>query len=123
MNILAKKWVEVLRSGRYKQGRSALNVDNKFCCLGVACDLYEPESVRSYDAPPGTAGVTYEGSSAFLPWSMVKALGLAHQNGTFKTGVFWKGDIFHSLAALNDAGATFDFIADVIESEPTGLFV
>lgn len=35
------KWVEALRSGKYKQGKDALRKgDNTFCCLGVLCDLH-----------------------------------------------------------------------------------
>lgn len=30
------KWVTALRSGKYKQGKKALNINNNFfCCLGV----------------------------------------------------------------------------------------
>lgn len=37
---LVKSWVKALRSGKYQQGRKALrNKDNKFCCLGVLCDI------------------------------------------------------------------------------------
>ena len=37
-----KKWVAALRSGKYKQGKGQLydNLDEKYCCLGVACDLF-----------------------------------------------------------------------------------
>lgn len=38
------KWVEALRSGKYKQGKMQLRVvlpdgEPGFCCLGVACDI------------------------------------------------------------------------------------
>lgn len=40
---LKTKWVEALRSGKYKQGEGYLSrVDNgaeKFCCLGVVFDI------------------------------------------------------------------------------------
>lgn len=37
------KWLEALRSGRYKQGQGELRtVDNCFCCLGVLCDVLDP---------------------------------------------------------------------------------
>ena len=37
---LKEKWLEALRSGKYKQGRGDLrNVDDEFCCLGVLCDI------------------------------------------------------------------------------------
>lgn len=35
------KWLRALRSGKYKQGRSALRTPKDgFCCLGVLCDLH-----------------------------------------------------------------------------------
>lgn len=38
---LKKKWVDALRSGEYKQGRTYLRrrKDNTFCCLGVLCEV------------------------------------------------------------------------------------
>lgn len=45
---LIRKWIEELRSGRYKQGHYALRLpskggkDDEFCCLGVACDVVDP---------------------------------------------------------------------------------
>lgn len=36
-----KLWVQALLSGEYKQGRSRLRDDkNRFCCLGVLCNLH-----------------------------------------------------------------------------------
>lgn len=35
-----RRWVNALRSGKYKQGVGHLNTDDGFCCLGVLCDLY-----------------------------------------------------------------------------------
>lgn len=34
-----KKWVEALRSGKYKQGKEALCFGDKYCCLGVLCEI------------------------------------------------------------------------------------
>jgi hypothetical protein len=37
---LKQKWVEALRSGKYKQGKQALrNKADCYCCLGVLCEL------------------------------------------------------------------------------------
>lgn len=38
------KWIEALRSGKYKQGKGQLKQDDRYCCLGVLqeitnCDL------------------------------------------------------------------------------------
>jgi hypothetical protein len=39
---LKKKWVEALRSGKYRQGYGYLRyVTDEFCCLGVLCDIYD----------------------------------------------------------------------------------
>ena len=45
MNKKVKKlWLKALRSGEYEQGREYLvttsNTYDKFCCLGVLCDIY-----------------------------------------------------------------------------------
>ena len=45
MNDNARLWVAALRSGKYTQWFYRLRRDGscndyKFCCLGVACDLY-----------------------------------------------------------------------------------
>lgn len=38
-----KKWINALRSGKYKQGRYALqDSNNGYCCLGVACKILIP---------------------------------------------------------------------------------
>lgn len=38
------RWVEALRSGDYKQAYEALRVEGVgYCCLGVYCDLVEPD--------------------------------------------------------------------------------
>lgn len=40
---LKAKWLEALRSGRYKQGQGRLRDEsNQFCCLGVLCDVGVP---------------------------------------------------------------------------------
>ena len=41
--VVKQKWVEALRSGQYLQGKNALKTDDKFCCLGVLCDILYPE--------------------------------------------------------------------------------
>lgn len=43
---LKEKWVKALRSGEYEQGRKRLKQihfdDISYCCLGVLCDLIDP---------------------------------------------------------------------------------
>jgi len=38
-----KKWIKALLSGEYTQGYGYLKtLDNKYCCLGVLCDIVAP---------------------------------------------------------------------------------
>jgi hypothetical protein len=36
------RWVEALKSGAYTQCYSVLREGNRFCAIGVACDLMDP---------------------------------------------------------------------------------
>ena len=36
---IKEKWLEALRSGKYKQGFTRLKQNNRYCCLGVLCSL------------------------------------------------------------------------------------
>lgn len=39
---LLTKWVEALESGKYQQGRNRLRNFDRFCCVGVLCDVVDP---------------------------------------------------------------------------------
>lgn len=42
---LKNQWVKALRSGNYEQGKNLLrSKENKFCCLGVLCDLMNSQA-------------------------------------------------------------------------------
>ena len=120
-------WITALRSGEYKQGRSSLNVDDKFCCLGVLCDLAEKAGVAK--SIEGDDVTRYDGRSSYLPASVEGWAGMDSDRGTLAeevefsrpsayggeemvTGKAW------SLSLLNDV-ARYDFnqIADVIEAQ------
>ena len=36
------RWIAALRSGKYQQGHGYLRIKDRFCCLGVLCDVVEP---------------------------------------------------------------------------------
>lgn len=109
-----KVWVEALRSGEYKQGRRALRMGDRFCCLGVACDLY-----RKHEGGPEWSNPFYNGSRDYmshggdLPKAVINWLGIRHADGS--NGLV-------SLANLNDRGNTFKEIAGIIESASEGRF-
>ena len=48
------KWLEALRSGKYKQTTGRLQDSKGFCCLGVACDVLIPQDKKKMStAQPG----------------------------------------------------------------------
>lgn len=121
LNENAKKWVAALRSGEFKQGRQSLrSAKDEFCCLGVACELATREGViASPHLDEHGIEYRYAGSVAILPPDVQNWLGISKKLGQYTDA---NGDS-SSLASQNDGGSTFAQIADLIESEPQGLFV
>jgi hypothetical protein len=109
-----KKWIEALRSGDYEQSAGVLHAideqgNDSFCCLGVACKLYEEDGDIQVDRH--AVLVRYDGYKGILPDAVLTWLGTKTAMGEYihpdgKTG---------SLISLNDTGSTFDEIADVLE--------
>jgi hypothetical protein len=106
-----KKWVKALRSGKYKQGRSHLRREDRFCCLGVACDLHAKETGGQWVEISGTW--SYAEESGILPREVRDWLGFDDGRGLI-------GDDL-CLAASNDDGASFEEIAQMIETYPEEL--
>lgn len=109
LNDVAKEWVKALRSGDYEQGKFALRTrDNKFCCLGVLCDLAHEAGVIESPVKDFSC-YSYAGQSATAASPIRKWAGL--------------DDAVALIVANDREGKTFAEIADLIESEPVGLFV
>lgn len=110
-----ERWVEALRSGKYKQGKQVLHdIDNNtYCCLGVACDLFKDDTKlqlgtqNMYMSHQGTRVQTYDNHPFYLPVSVAEFLNIK-DTGALKCG--------STLGYKNDKGATFNEIADIIES-------
>lgn len=115
---IKEKWIEALRSGNYQQGRQQLKTwDNKFCCLGVLCDLYKKEKPDTSinwlrgDLPHNVEYWAEVNGTDFELTSYVRASAkLDHQERM----VFPKGSLV-DLVTLNDDGLNFRQIADIIE--------
>lgn len=122
-----KKWVQALRSGKFKQGKSTLKQFNKkgeprHCCLGVLCELYNQDmkknhkkslpvkNVKSfYDFEYGYA--KFGNSSEILPNVVKKWAGMKSAEGSFTN----EDSISDSLVDMNDTGKTFKSISNTIE--------
>lgn len=99
---IGMKWVEALRSGKYKQGKGALHNADSFCCLGVLCEVM------------GVAQINIGGFE----------IAYGHESNVMMPGadVLWRAglplDHASRLAHLNDKGGrSFHEIADYIERE------
>jgi hypothetical protein len=95
-----KAWTDALRSGKYKQGRARLrSADNDFCCLGVLCDITDPNAWSRDNRSFAFRGRTYN-----LPPDLEAEIG----------GI----NIENFLIDTNDSRfpvTSFDQIADLIE--------
>lgn len=125
MKSPAELWVEALRSGKYPQSTLWLHNESGYCCLGVACAVYQ-EIVGDLDVQYDDLldhdefVVHYDEEPEFLPTKVQNWLGLNSNNGGYRRTDWGLAET--SLTQLNDGGAPFDEIADIIESRPPGLF-
>lgn len=86
-----KKWVVALLSGEYEQGRSWLELNGRYCCLGVLCKIN------------GLPTKDDDGCAKTMPDSeQLEQFGL-------------DGTVADRLAELNDVGVPFDMIAALID--------
>lgn len=102
---IKEQWVAALRSGEYKQGKSALRAldkkgELKYCCLGVLCDILGRKWYKADELDQPQVGVIYavkngtEKNSVDLPETILK-----------KTGI--TVDQMNDLVIMNDGG--FDY--------------
>ena len=115
-----KLWVDALRSGNYIQDKGKLHtLDNKFCCLGVLCDVLTklyPEKLQVYKNTVfeySTDGKNW--SDVTLPRWVKNWIGFSSDGGKY--------EFERSLWNDNDVkNLSFNRIAEIIDSKPKGLF-
>lgn len=115
-------WLNALRSGKYRQGMSALRRKRTnsyvYCCLGVLCERVNPSAWdgESHDKVTGFPSVAFarevglasnDGAFFVTPGLIERFPRLAYSYPEYRSG---------SLAELNDSGNwSFNEIADLIE--------
>jgi len=120
MNKNAKKWLKALLSDEYKQGKGFLcqrgESFNKFCCLGVACDLYQQEigDLEILEMANHKDILYYDEERCELPSKVQNWLGLKSYEGEYNS---------NSLIDDNDQGKTFPEIVEIIKEYEEELFV
>ena len=106
---LIKKWIKALRSGLYPQGRSYLHANNKYCCLGVLCDVYYGHDIFIPMREPEFSNINKLNINnnefiSSIPLSLIKHIGLSENN-------------IATLIKMNDEDeCSFNQIADYLES-------
>lgn len=135
---IAKKWVKALRSKKYRQATGVLKTKNKagkvsHCCLGVLCELYQQEQSKAkkplmktadysarefgYGLPRTSRVFEFADSNVSLPARVQRWAGIKDDVGSFRGNFTMEHgqQCLHSLAELNDNGARFSTIANIIE--------
>jgi hypothetical protein len=98
---IARRWVKALLSGKYKQGKAELrDGSNRFCCLGVLCDI----SKRGVWADTAYIVGFHDRNSEVLNDEMLEWAGLSDE-------------LQNQLAEINDNGSRFATIAKRICKE------
>lgn len=91
-------WIEALRSEKYEQGRNRLKDDsNKFCCLGVLCEVVGSDISRAYQ-------------------QRMSDVPINNSNNPFDN-VFMSMGLQRTLVDMNDSDLkSFEEIADYLEA-------
>lgn len=116
MNVQIKQqWVEALRSGEYNQGRRYLHHEDKFCVLGVLCDLHSKETGNEWDPHPSIIDGRsfYLGAGQFPPPEVHKWADLEVRINLHVP----KRSESMPIAKVNDMFCTFEELADLIEAQ------
>lgn len=122
---IAQQWADRLQNGGYAQGKGKLRraeegAPDKYCCLGVLCELaveqgiIEPAEINSY---VGNYAYSSEMRSVSLPAEVQEWSGLGSEMGMLATQVGDEND----LASLNDGGFSFAQIAKIILEQAADL--
>jgi len=117
---IKKKWVEALRSGDYEQCSGGLRTGDKYCCLGVLCDLSSKDGAGVWTDHGGRAyefSIKDDGHSSVLPEFVCNWAGLNSNShgGCNPYFLIPKQRAATTLSGENDSGKTFAEIADLIE--------
>jgi len=118
-----------LRSGEYEQGKIHLRKEDKHCCLGVGCEVYQ-KHVGDLVIEVSEEGVrSYDGCNAYLPEKVREFYGftgsaafLPHPVADLKPDYSKEEITITNLVCCNDSlSMTFTEIADFIDNKAVFL--
>lgn len=118
VNKNVKALTAALRSGEYKQTIGRLRENGCYCVAGVAADVWAKahgevwyQDTLEYDCVAG--------ASISMPDAAAEWYGFGSLRGEYVTA---EGEERSLIQDNDDQMLTFDQLADIIESEPAGLF-
>jgi len=103
-----KRWIAALRGGKYQQGRGQLRHEGQHCCLGVLCDITEPDGWQTVEQRTEIGDLLirrqeqHRGHAVMVGPSVAAKAQLDYADEKV-------------LMEMNDGGVPFDRIADYIE--------
>lgn len=123
---LKAKWIAALRSGKYTQTAARLRSPTGHCCLGVLCDVINPEGweplpdvdvnengeIRSYDHPAAIGTLQLLKEDIGLGVAMVVDSAMRE---VIDSQLFDREYAQITLSRMNDRGDSFETIANWIE--------
>ena len=116
---IAQQWVAALRSGKYQQGTGALKIGDKYCCLGVLCDISDQatwEVDTEYPLPDRNDKIyEYFGVEDVLPDDVMRWAGMQSNSGVIPGLSEAPFDKTKLVFYNDDLEYTFNQIADIIE--------
>lgn len=128
-----QKWIDALESGEYIQTTFCLRDDQGFCCLGLASNLVDVEGwhrekgAHAFSFRPRNAVAGAEIARDHLVPAVRRFYGPElgplgiHVGGRFPAGEGHTLEIqAFSLSGLNDMGATFKEIAEILRHAING---
>jgi hypothetical protein len=122
---IKKKLVRALRSGRYRKIRNVMHRGERFCVLGVLCELYRKEHPKAQWIEPEAGDFEFQASpkgesnethppEKVWKWALKGKAALIRDDEPhfdFECGRTQYG----CLSEANDDGVSFSKLADVIE--------
>lgn len=111
-----RKWINALRSGKFKQGEVGRLKDDKggYCCLGVLCEISKKFKPNKYNIFPKLT--EYPNKRDYLPIIQKVTLSSLNDGNAYHIGPISVGGIDDiSVSDFEGQRFTFDEIADLIQ--------
>ena len=112
------KWIEALKSGKYKQTKGTLKDEHGYCCLGVLCEIFREETGKGEFVPTlkNSNNKRFQADDIIEegvpPSPVIKWAEMENNNPSITLDEKPK-----LLAVANDNGSTFLELADIIEQQ------